>query len=199
MPDEPQLPDNIAALIVLGTETRSVEYKQSLNWGAPETKAKIVRSALAMSNLSDGGSIVIGVENEPFLPAGMSADDYNSFRNDDVAVEVNRFADPSIELTVTKGRIDGKLFVVVSIAAFRELPTICARDGGLPPERLFAGAVYVRPVGKPETRSIRSQEEMRELVERATDIAVAKDNHRAAIRRAVNTGEDLDRELGHFA
>jgi uncharacterized protein (DUF849 family) len=63
-------------IIYAGREDRSREYKQSFPWqrrGHGDTMAKIARTILAMSNLRDGGHIVVGVEDGTYLPKGMQA------------------------------------------------------------------------------------------------------------------------------
>ncbi len=51
--------EELIALIDLGREDRSLEYKESQPWG--ELKNKIAKTALGMANVRDGGTIVVGV------------------------------------------------------------------------------------------------------------------------------------------
>ena len=203
MADIPELPSEMSALIEMGAERRSLEYKRSMNWRTPETKAKIVRTALAMSNLAGGGDIVLGVENDPFDPVGLNEEDFDSFSHDDLADELANYAIPPIEVSVRKGTaLKGRRFVIVSVAPFREVPTVCARGGGPNGERLYAGKVYIRPEGKPETREVESGYEMQELIERATDLGIAKLRKRypeIVEVAAVRDDAALEDELGDFA
>jgi predicted HTH transcriptional regulator len=159
---------DLASLVSNGREERSLEYKRSMKWTEPITKAKVVKSTLAMANLRDGGTLLFGVEeqNDTYLSTGMSRDDYDSFNQDEVSVEVNNFADPFVELVVVKQEIEGRLFVGIRVREFQELPVICRRDG---PERLRVGALYVRPRRKHETVEVPSQVEMREILDLALE------------------------------
>jgi len=62
-------------------------------------------------------------------------------------------------------------YIVIQIYEFDEIPIVCKRnrcDGNDRP--IFReGEVYIRPVGKPESRIIQNAEEMRELLDLATE------------------------------
>jgi predicted HTH transcriptional regulator len=164
------MPDVFASLINNGREERNLEYKRTMNWSDAVTKVKLVKSSIAMANLRDGGTIVFGIERQPddsYSVAGMNRADYDSFKQDDVSVEVNNYAEPFIELNVLKVELDGMNFVLVQVREFVDLPIICKRDGA---ERLRSGAMYIRPRRKHETTELLSQVDMREIL----DLAVEK-------------------------
>ena len=52
------------SLIGNGREERHVEFKRTMNWSDSSTKSKVVKTAMAMANLRDGGSIVFGIERQ---------------------------------------------------------------------------------------------------------------------------------------
>jgi hypothetical protein len=122
-----------------------------------------------MSNLPDGGWIVIGVNEEPpgeFKPVGLALSDIATFQQDHVQSHVNDYADPYVELTLSLLKLDEVgTFAVLTIAPFDRVPVICKKDG---PEGLRAGAVYTRARKKHETIEIPSQTEMREILSRAS-------------------------------
>ena len=197
----PDLPQEIATQVELGRELPGLDYKQSISWHDPAVQAGIVKDCLAMSNLPDGGLVLIGVEETTpgvFAPNGMSQADYDSYLPDDIATEVNLFADPAIGIAMYKGALDQTLFVAIEVAPFDELPTVSRRDGGPPGEQLFAGDVYIRPRGRPETRKVRTSGEMRELVDRAIDLGASR-LHRRGWVRAETVQQQFDEELGRFA
>lgn len=49
-------------LIFHGSEERNLEYKSSISWSQPATKAKVIIGCLAMANIPDGGIIIFGVD-----------------------------------------------------------------------------------------------------------------------------------------
>ncbi len=91
-----------------------------------------------------------------------------TFVPDDINDQLRRYADPPFSVEVMRGTVQGPLFVVIRVPPFRELPTICKRDG----TEMREGAIYTRSIHKPETIEVRSQSEMREIVERAVDIGI---------------------------
>lgn len=156
-------------MVYHGREERNLEYKQSISWQESATKAKIAKSAMAMANLPDGGAIVIGVakKGETYDPVGMSQEHVDSFKQDDIMEYINeKFADPYVELSVTPVSKDNKCFIVIQIKEFGQLPVICKNDGL---ENLKRGALFTRSRVKYETIQIRSQTEMREILDFAVD------------------------------
>lgn len=194
-----ELPSDLASLIRLPAEVRAVEYKQSMNWGEGDTRLKVVKAALGFSNIPDGGRLVLGVREEPrgaFHAEGMAQDDFDSFGQDEVNDVINEYADPSMSVGLAKGSVDGRLYVIVQAPPFRELPTLCKRDG----PGLRKGAIYTRSLHKPETAEVRDQTEMREIMDRATMLAVRKMRglYPELFDRPENVAEALRRELGGF-
>lgn len=165
MADPIELPHDLVTLVEFGREQRGLEYKQSLEWDQNAVKIKLTKSCMAMSNLRDGGDIVIGVEDDTFRPVGMAAHDFESFTNDHVADFLNQYAEPAVELQVIKGSVETRLFVVIRVSPFSQQLTICRREGGDGTEKIYKGEIYIRPPGKPETRRVETAAEMRELIE----------------------------------
>jgi hypothetical protein len=52
----------LESILAIGKETRHVEFKQSQPWNAGQMRGKITKTILGMSNIRDGGVIVIGVQ-----------------------------------------------------------------------------------------------------------------------------------------
>lgn len=199
------LPDELAALIRFPAELRAVEYKRELDWGSADHRVKLTRTAMALSNLQDGGYIVIGVAEKPkgtFTSVGLSEEAVAALNPDDISEFVNKYADPPVLLEVRSGEVDRKRFCIVSVRPFVEVPTVCKQTGGASGE-LRSGAVYVRSIRKRETALVSSQDEMRELIDRAVDMQIEK------LRRRLpgsfgerppqrEQREDLNIELGPF-
>jgi len=53
---------DIAFYIQHGKEERYLEYKGSMVWTRDDTKVKIAQAMMAMSNLRNGGVIVVGMK-----------------------------------------------------------------------------------------------------------------------------------------
>ena len=145
-------------------EERNLEFKGAVSWNNAEHKGKIVRAAMAMSNIQNGGVIVVGVDENARPPALLGLPDVEQarFSQDNVSVEVNRYASPPVELTVRHVEIDSSRFVVIQIREFAELPVVCRKAG---PGGLREGAMYTRPKSKNESVEVGSETEMREILD----------------------------------
>lgn len=160
---EEQLQD----LLSLGQESRHVEFKGSMPWSAAATKGKITKSILAMSNVRDGGVIVLGVERQndgSYVPSGMNSADISTYDSGEVARYVQNYADPDARFAFQRLSIGGREFVVIEVNEFEEVPIVCRNNG---PE-LTRGTLYTR-TNVPETVPVPGETEMRELVEIAVD------------------------------
>jgi predicted HTH transcriptional regulator len=154
-----------------GTEDRFLEYKESAPWDT--LKLKIAKTAMAMANLRDGGTIIIGIrrgQNGQYFPDGVKSDHVQTYDPDDVQALVNRYADPYVRLEVQTVKTDGKDFVEIRVYEFEEVPIVCKRNG----DGIRQGAIYIRSARMPETCEVQSQTEMRELIEVATDKSVRR-------------------------
>ena len=92
-----------------GKEERYLEYKRSMIWtGNDTTKVKIAKAMMAMANLSNGGVIVVGMQ-EPtrgvWVPEVMTPQQIASFTQDDVAQWVNDYATPAVSSASNHSRL----------------------------------------------------------------------------------------------
>jgi len=160
--------DVLIQLITHGREERNLEYKRDVSWKDTTIQAKLIKSILAMSNIPNGGAIVIGVEQkgEEFTPNGLSDGNLKTFTQDSLSSRVSTFADPYVEITVTHVSYESANYVVIQVMEFAEIPVLCKRDGK---EGLSIGHLYTRPHRKIESVLVPSQIEMREIVNMAVD------------------------------
>jgi len=160
-------------------EERYLEYKCSMMWtGNDVTKVKVAKAMMAMSNLSNGGVVVVGMkelERGVWQPDGMSEQQVMSFNHDDIAQWVNDCAVPSVQFEVESFELDGNRFVIIKVREFDRIPVVCRRQKTVGGEDLRAGAVYFRSNRKHESAPISSDEDMRELIELAVDKGVAQE------------------------
>lgn len=155
-------------------ERRNVEFKQSTPWGSPEWRAKIAKSVLALSNVRDGGWVIIGIRRKKdgsHQLEGMEAAHLATYVEDTLNSTVAEYADPYARLSLDKVNVDGKDYVVIRVEESDEIPVICKKAF---PKELRKGAIYTRSYRIPETVEVPTQSEMREILERATDKAAGK-------------------------
>ncbi len=115
-------------IVFHGREERNIEYKSSVSWNDPKIKAKISKCILAMSNIRDGGYLVIGVNDKAFDPVGMTKEDFDSFNQDNINSHIANYADPFVDITVFSEEHEGKKFIIIRINEFHEIPIICKKD-----------------------------------------------------------------------
>ncbi len=162
-----------------GKEERYLEYKGSMVWNSDDTKMKIAQAMMAMSNLRNGGVIVVGmkeIRRGVWEPDTMTDEQVTSFNQDDIAQWVNDHAVPAIQFTVEPFSLDINKFVIIKVREFDSIPTICRKPKQLHgKEVLKKGAIYYRSNSKNESAPISSDEDMRELIALAVDKGVARE------------------------
>jgi len=151
-----------------GREERNLEYKERWGLQGREERAKLAKEVMALSNIRDGGVMVIGVKQDG-TPVGVSEEAAGKFSQDAVAAAVADYVAPYVELVVTAGH-DGsstpRYFAVIQVKEFTEIPVLCKRDFG---DVVRQGAIYTRSRRIHEATEIRNEVEMRELLEMAVD------------------------------
>lgn len=175
----------------VGHETRSIEFKGPGSSTDKYYFAKIVRAALSMANLRDGGYVVLGIDdsNGALTVTGLGSDQVVEWTNfDDLSSRLAIYADPPLSFEVrTADLTTGVQVVVIQLHSFTDLPHLCAKaynDGK--EEILRKGALYVRNRSKPETSEVASHVEMREVLSIATQNAL-----REFVATAQNAGVQL--------
>jgi predicted HTH transcriptional regulator len=171
LPGHKRLAERANVALDTCVETQAVEFKASqpwktLMWG-------IIKTACAMGNLRDGGIIVIGVSQreDAWEPTGMTEADTKTYDVDKIVDQVNAYVSPQVDLTIVTHKKEDKTFLVIHVAQFRDTPLVCKKDHG---KDLSAGTLYIRPPGKPETRTVLHATEMQELLELAVEIRTRK-------------------------
>lgn len=170
----------------------SLEYKESSPWEG--VKTEIIRTAIAMANCRDGGSIVVGVSERSgaFLAEDVDPAHLRTYIADEIQEAINRHADPYVRLEFHRVEVEGKHFIVIVVHEFDEIPVVCKREG----LGLREGAIYARSYKKPESCEVKSQTEMREILTLAVDKGVREFLRRA--RAAESTAERAESDLQKF-
>jgi len=153
-----------------------------------------------MSNIKDGGTIVIGMDKQEdgsYVAQGVQSEHLGAFNDEDsIKKHVANFADPCVDFDVEIGKYQDNDFVVIIVREFEELPIICKTDGL---KNLRKGAIYIRTRRHPETAEVPSQTEMREIVELAIDKGMHKLSKRGYALKGQKSSEKLfSEELSDF-
>jgi len=102
MPGHKELHDKVYNALDRCQESKSVDFKESAPWN--DLKWQIIRTALAMGNLRDGGVIVIGASerNDTWDLTGITQENIATYDVDDIIDIVNKFSSPPIKIEVVR-------------------------------------------------------------------------------------------------
>lgn len=174
MPTNTYSPDDLTRFVEAAGESANIDAKGPMTWDGGEASAGLTKDILALANYRDGGVIVIG-KDEPedgkFVLTGLTEAQAASFDTTKVATWVNNHCSPPVNLVCHRQEYQGRLFVVVAVTEFHDVPVICTKQYELPgkPAKVLLrkGAVYVRTANA-ESAPLSTVEEMRGLVGLAT-------------------------------
>ncbi|PIQ80263.1 MAG: hypothetical protein COV79_01395 [Parcubacteria group bacterium CG11_big_fil_rev_8_21_14_0_20_41_14] len=165
----------ISAILSNPIESRAIELKPSIPWrdiNHQHQLQEIVKSIIGLSNVKDGGKIILGVIQNPdrtFAITGMSTIDLQTYDQDHIYQVVRAYANPALRFEIRSVEYRGKFFIVFAIQEFLYMPVICIKNGSRTGnEPLISGALYIR-THKPETKQVNNETEMREIINLAVD------------------------------
>ena len=170
---DPSHTDSVIEAIRAGAETRGIEYKSAQPFEA--YKWKLVKACMAMANLRDGGTIVIGVaerEAGGYDLTGVSPSEEASYSQDALYSLVNRYARPVVSLLLRFVRYQEKQFVGIETEPFDRIPIICGVP--TPQEAGADGLRYGDIVGRSRDRIATSRVGDPELVAEILEVAAEK-------------------------
>jgi predicted HTH transcriptional regulator len=178
----------------LGREQGAVEFKSPGARSNRRMAAVVIKAMIGMSNRRDGGHVVIGVTDNggSIVPVGVAEDDLRTWTFDALADVVAQYVEPSIDFNIRVATINEMRFVVIEVAEFAEVPTLCKRDYNIDGETILReGACYIRPRRKPETVEVATYADMRDLIDLATEKSVRR-FLAAAHRAGLSAESDID-------
>ena len=162
---------DLLELIQYGREGRSLEFKRSTPWTDKLFKERIVKSILAFANVRDGGRIIVGVKEESgsYVAEGVDQDHLATWEYDHLSRLVAEFAAPYAEFALDKCVLGDKSYIVITVKEFAEMPVLCQRDGKSQGSVLRRGAIYTRTHSCPESSEVRSDSDLRDILELAVE------------------------------
>jgi len=170
-------------------EADALEFKQAMAWD----KAVFVKDILALSNVVDGGLIIVGVEDGTFERQGLNSNQLSTYDIDIMRDQIAPYATPRAEFDLQFVQdLSGLTFAVIEVRPFEELPVICAKSGS----DVKRGEMYFRSrAARPASERISRSEDMREIVETAISRRLAK-LQRIGLVPVGGPSIDYDSELG---
>lgn len=175
MIDSTQADQIIAAILDTPRETRAVELKPSTPWKDINQQHElqvIIKSILGMSNVRDGGKIILGITQNPdrtFTSTGMDKEHLKTFDQDHIYQVVRAYGNPEPRFEIRNIEYKGNFYIVFNIQDFLYSPVICIKSGSNNgTEPLVKSSIYIRTF-KPETKKVDDETEMREIINLAID------------------------------
>ena len=154
--------DELESKLEGGIETQTFDVKDSCAWNVDS----IVKDILAMSNVQDGGYILIGVEDGTFARHGISAAHKATYDLDIMKDQMAPYADPHTNFALEFPRDHtGLEYAVIRVFPFEEQPVICRKNG----KEVHAGVLYYRNrAGRVQSAAVSNAHDMREIITNAT-------------------------------
>lgn len=155
----------VQSAIELQKESRHVDFKQSASWS--DLQPKLVKCALSMSNLRDGGIVVIGVSQsaDGFRLDGISKTHLDSFDIDDCAALINKYCSPKIDFDIVRVEVENADVLVFEFRGMEELPVVCAKEQS--DWKIRRGDIWTRPKGVARCERVSTESETLEIVKLA--------------------------------
>ena len=144
-----------------GVETQTLDFKRAIDWNAD----CLVKDILALSNVQDGGYVIIGVDDGTFQRQGVSVQQKETYKIDIMKDQMAAFADPHVNFTVDFPQDrNGLIYVVIKVFPFEEIPVICRKNG----KDAKVGVLYYRNKNRRvESAAISNSYDMRGVIELA--------------------------------
>lgn len=181
--------EEVEEILSAARELRNFEVKGPGTRTDSPLLEKVIRAALSMGNLRDGGHILLGIEDGRLaeMQPGLTEQQVASWMSiDDVARKFSEYADPPLQFDLEAMELSsGATVVLIDVREFVDIAHLCARQRD---PTLRKGALYVRSRGVAETVQVSTSVEMREVLDLATEKALRR--YLETSRRA---GVDLDR------
>jgi len=170
------------------TESQNLEFKGDVAWDVKS----LIKDILAMSNLQDGGYIILGIDDKSLERTGVSSANIETYNYDVMKDQIAPYVDPFVDfrLYCPKDK-NGKNYIVIRVFPFQQIPNICRKDGA----DVKTGVVYYRNNnGRPQSAAVSNSNDMRDIIEVATLKMMQKKKEIGFIAKA-NDKNKLDEEL----
>lgn len=153
----------LEGLLEAGAESPGTDYKGPCAWNL----GTFAKDILALSNVQDGGYIIVGVEETDtgFVRRGVTLEQKATFVLDEMRDQISLYADPHVKFLVEfltdKGGLE---FVVIKVAPFEEIPVLCRKTQ----YDLRAATLYYRNRNRRvESAPVSNSHDLRDILDRA--------------------------------
>ncbi len=165
--------EELVRIVRMEGENGDIDAKGPVSWDGAEQSAALAKDIAAFANSRNGGYIVIGKKEKQsggFDPVGVTQEQAATFDTTKVAQWVNNRFSPPIRLVCYPQEVDGKLFVVIEVLEFHDVPIMCVKSFQCPKKGnhlLKDKTIYVRSENA-ASAPLATVDELRTLVGLAT-------------------------------
>jgi hypothetical protein len=156
--------EQLKPLIEGQTESPSLDFKADCSLDLK----RLAKDIIAMSNVRDGGLIVIGVKEQEtgFEATGVADANLTTYNKDQMKDKLAKYTDPSVDFDVYfPADSNNKTFVVIKVYSFKEIPVICVRDWD---KDLVANTIYYRNTNqRVQSGAVSNAHDLRAVIEHA--------------------------------
>ena len=173
-------------LFTLKNEIPGVECKSPGSLKDNPLLGRVIRAVIGMANRRDGGIVIVGISERNHLLSydGLTEEQAATWLYDHLADSFAKYTEPLISFDYHMHIWKQKQFLILHIHEFTDVPILCKNeyfDKSNPSkveekqERVLRkGALYARSIHKPETKEVTSAENMRLLLDLATEKRLQK-------------------------
>jgi hypothetical protein len=153
------------------SESQNLDFKADSPWDVK----KMAKDFLSMSNVQDGGLIIIGVEESElgFRAVGIGEGNLKTYVFDDMKDQLASYAEPAVQFTVyTPKDFKDRQYVVIKIHPFAEYPVLSKKDID---KELKSNTIYYRNSHKrPQSAPVANLTDLQDIIERSAIKLIAK-------------------------
>lgn len=153
------------ALLNLGTETPTLDYKESVDLSTHDGRACLAKDVIAMAN-TNGGTIIVGVAERvkgQFEPVGLTNNMLKELEVTSLNKSLHPFMDPRVQIGVRRVTDGGMTFVFLRIPEATDAPVLVKKSNSK--ASLFQGRIYIRTAAA-ESSEVTDYIELRQLIDR---------------------------------
>lgn len=153
------------ALINMGTEMPSLDYKKDVDLSTTKGCAGIAKDIIAMANYG-GGTIIIGIDEVTpgnFVSRGLTNDRLSDFEASNFNKKIRKHMSPVAAVKLRRVREYGKNFIFLEVSSANEQPIMVAKEND--EAGLYRGRIYNRNAAA-ESAEIQDSAEIRRLIDR---------------------------------
>lgn len=157
--------EQLKSLIEGQSENASLDFKGD----TPLNLQRLAKDLIAMSNVRDGGTIIVGVSETStgYEPTGVTDENIKTYNKDIMKDKLSKYTDPAVDFDIyfPFDKSTQRTYVVIKVYPFKELPVLCVKDWD---KHLVANTIYYRNTNRRvESSAVSNAHDLRAIIEHA--------------------------------